>query len=54
MESTLHGHAFMMRGSANDSSLRERRRTHKVFTKDQYFYLNHIEISLKSNVVDVY
>ena len=35
-------------------SLRERLRTHKVFKKDQYFYLNYHKFSLKSYVLDVY
>ena len=34
--------------------LRERLRTHKVFTKDQYFYINYYKISIKSYVLDVY
>ena len=34
--------------------LRERLRTHKVFTKDQYFYINCHEFSIKSYVLDVY
>ena len=34
--------------------LRERLRTHKVFTKDQCFYLNHHKFSIKSYVWDVY
>ena len=33
--------------------LRERIRTHKVFTKDQCFYLNCHKFSIKSYVVDV-
>ena len=35
-------------------SLRERLRTHKVFTKDQCFYLNYHKFSIKSYVLDVY
>ena len=35
-------------------TLRERLRTHKVFTKDQCFYLNYHKFSIKSYVVDVY
>ena len=35
-------------------TLRERLRTHKVFTKDQCFYLNYHEFSIKSYVLDVY
>ena len=34
--------------------LRERLGTHKVFTKDQCFYLNYHKFSIKSYVVDVY
>ena len=34
--------------------LRECLRTHKVFTKDQCFYLNYHKFSIKSYVVDVY
>ena len=34
--------------------LRERLRTHKVYTEDQCFYLNYHKISVKSYVVDVY
>ena len=36
------------------SALRERLRTHKVFTKDQNFYLNYHKFSIKSYVLDVY
>ena len=36
------------------SSLRERLRTHKVFTKDQCFYLSYHKLSTKSYVLDVY
>ena len=35
-------------------TLRERLRTHKVFTKDQCFYLNYHKFSIKSYVLDVY
>ena len=35
-------------------ALRERLRTHKVFTNDQSFYLNYHKFSIKSYVVDVY
>ena len=35
-------------------SLHERLRTHKVFTKDQCFYLNYHRYSIKSHVLDVY
>ena len=35
-------------------TLRERLRTHKVFTKDQLFYLNYRWFSIKSYVLDVY
>ena len=35
-------------------TLRERLRTHKVFTKDQCFYLNYRKFSIKSYVLDVY
>ena len=35
-------------------SLRERLRTHNVFTKDQRFYLNYHKFSIKSYVLDVY
>ena len=35
-------------------SLRERLRAHKVFTKDQCFYLNYHKFSIKSFVLDVY
>ena len=34
--------------------LRERLRTHKVFTKDLCFYLNYHKFSIKSYVLDVY
>ena len=34
--------------------LRERLRTHKVFTKDQCSYLNYHKLSIKSYVFDVY
>ena len=34
--------------------LRERLRTHKVFTKYQCFYLNYHKFSIKSYVLDVY
>ena len=36
------------------NSLRGRLRTHKVFTKDQCFYLNYHKFSIKSYVLDVY
>ena len=32
----------------------ERLRTHKVFRKDQCFYLNYHKFSIKSYVLDVY
>ena len=35
-------------------ALRERLRTHKVFQKDQCFYLNYHKFSIKSYVLDVY
>ena len=35
-------------------ALRESLRTHKVFVKDQCFYLNYHNISIKSYVADVY
>ena len=35
-------------------ALRERLRTHKVFTKDQWFYFNYHKFSIKSYVLDVY
>ena len=35
-------------------TLCERLHTHKVFTKDQCFYLNYHKFSIKSYVVDVY
>ena len=38
----------------NYVTLRERLRTHKVFTKDQCFYLNYHKFSIKSYVLDVY
>ena len=34
--------------------VRERLRTHKVFTKDQCFYFNYHKFSIKSYVFDVY
>ena len=36
------------------STLRERVRTHKVFTKKRCFYLNYHKFSIKSYVLDVY
>ena len=36
------------------NTLRERLRTHKVFTKDQCIYLNYHKLSIKSYVLDVY
>ena len=36
------------------NTLRERLRTHKVFTKDQCFYFNYHTFSIKSYVLDVY
>ena len=36
------------------TSLRERLRTHKVFTKYQCFYFNYHKLSIKSYVLDVY
>ena len=48
----------LLRDSLNvnilEMTLRERLRTHKVFTKDQRFYLNYHKFSIKSYVVDVY
>ena len=38
----------------NRSALRERLRTHKVFTKDHCLYLNYHKFSIKSYVLDVY
>ena len=38
----------------SDQSLRERLRTHKVFTKDKCFYLNYHKFSIKLYVLDVY
>ena len=35
-------------------TLREHLNTHKVFTKDQCFYLNYHKFSIKSCVLDVY
>ena len=35
-------------------TLRERLRTHKVYTKDQCFSLNYHKFSIKSYVLDVY
>ena len=35
-------------------TLRERLRTHKGFTKDQCFYLNYNNFSIKSYVLGVY
>ena len=35
-------------------TLRERLRAHKVFTKDQFFYLNYHKFSITSYVLDVY
>ena len=37
-----------------DNALRERLRTHKVFTKDQSFYLNYHKFSIKLYVLDLY
>ena len=37
-----------------NTSLRERLRTYKVFTKDQWFNLNYHKFSIKSYVLDVY
>ena len=35
-------------------ALRARLCTHTVFTKDQYFYIDYHEFSIKSYVLDVY
>ena len=35
-------------------TLHERLRTHKLFTKDQSFYLDCHKLSIKSYVLDVY
>ena len=43
-----------MQKKSQDGTLRERLRTHKVFTKDQCFYLNYHKFSIKSYVLDVY
>ena len=37
-----------------EHTLHEGLRTHKVFTKDQCFYLNYHKFSIKSYVLDVY
>ena len=39
---------------SQDGTLPKRLRTHKVFTKDQCFYLNYHKFSIKSYVLDVY
>ena len=48
----------LLRDSLNvnilEMTLRERLRTHKVFIKDQCFYLNYHKFSIKLYVVDVY
>ena len=36
------------------TTLREHLRTHKIFTKDQCFYLNYSKFSIKSYVLDMY
>ena len=38
----------------NREALRERLRTHKVFKKDQWFYINYHKFSIKSYVLDLY
>ena len=45
---------FVKMQKSQDGTLRERLRTHKVFTKDQCFYLNYHKFSIKSYVLDVY
>ena len=48
---------FWFRGQDSGSdctTLRERLCTHKMFTKDQCFYLNNLKFSIKSYVLDVY
>ena len=45
---------FISRDMLENWPLRERLRTHKVFTKDQCFYLNYHKFSIKSYVLGVY
>ena len=54
--STLsHGYTQDQTMVANECfTLRERLRTHKIFTKDRSFYLNYHKFSIKSYVLDVY
>ena len=42
------------RRDVHSALLRERLRTHKVFTKDQRFYLNYHKFPMISYVLDVY
>ena len=49
----LFGNIFIFGIGIPWSTLRECLRTHKVFTKDQCFYLKYHKISIKSYVVDV-
>ena len=63
-ENSIPAHKHSLQGGYNkdmlirlcscEGSLRERLRTHKVFTKDQCFYLNYHKFSIKSYVLDVY
>ena len=46
---------FCLKGKVKGKqSLCERLRNHKVFTKDQCFYLNYHKFSIKSYVLDVF
>ena len=45
---------LMVAKTKRHCSLRERLRTHKVFTKRPVFYLNYHKFSIKSYVLDVY
>ena len=55
-QATTDGHdmSLILRKPILGFPLRERLRTHKVFTKDQCFYLNYHMFSIKSYVLDVY
>ena len=50
----VHGHCLPFTLTGNVVPLRKRLHTHKVFTKDQRFYLNYHKFSIKSYVLDVY
>ena len=54
LKQTVNGVYYNLFNFYRIDTLRERLHTHKVFTKDQCFYLNYHNFSIKSYVLDVY